>query len=73
MGLEHYGEMDPHVFNAKFSAFPLPQLQAELHHSKGCPVRFRVSQTAVYNPSTGLTFPATLVMSPGCLTPFNGV
>ena len=73
MGLKHCGAMDPHVFNAEFGAFPLPWLQGELRHSKGCPVRFWVSQIPVYNASTGLAFSVTLAISPGCLTPFNGV
>lgn len=73
MGLKHRGAMDPCVFNAEFIAFPLPQLQGELRHSKGCPMRFWVSQIPVYNSSTGLASSATLATSPGCLTPFNGV
>ena len=73
MGLKHCRAMDPHVFNAEFSAFPLPRLQGELRHSKGCPVLFSVSQTPVYKASTGLAFSVTLATSPGCLTPFNGV
>lgn len=73
MGLKHCGAMDPHVFNAEFSMFPPLQLQGELYHSKGCPVRVWVSQTPVYNPSMVLAFSVTLAAPPGCLTPFNGV
>lgn len=68
MGLKHCGAMDACVFNAEFSAFPLPRLLGGQCHSKGCPVRFWVSQIPVFNPSTGLAFFATLATSPSCLT-----